>query len=208
MNTISIPEPVKIIAQHTTGNMVSCDSPHFIWANWILNDLSGSPIWEEVTACLIGYPLIEGKLGRDCTNPYTGQETEIKPSKYTQKMKERNNKHNGNAHFSDYTRKRLEKDKGDNLPIVQSFFSLDNQLQYIVEYPFECIADRLDQVLTRQEGKTKEGEIASVRAASWDAKHWIKHCKVHYLNEKEIHLNRKIYTKFLYIALCNMKEVQ
>ena len=137
-------------------------------------DANSSSLREQITAAVAGCKSIPGKLGRDAID-VNGNEKEIKPKNYTGKRT------NGGGCFNDYTRKRYKKDLNVNLPIIASLFA-KGMLIYVVEFKFECIADRLDEQIIRV--CESEGN-RYVRSCSWTYSNWIDNPDliVHYINK-------------------------
>ena len=190
-------ELVVITAEYAVGvNDLSDHEPLVKQCiDMMMSDKNSSQLLEWVTAYLIGCVPLEGKHGRDCVDLNTGIEKEIKPKKYTETPTD------GGAVFNDYTRKRWEKDKAVNLPIVQSYW-VNGRVQYIVEFPFSAIADRLEEQIIRT---CEERNNDYVRNAGWTYKHWINHCTVHYVSKTELQKNQGAFNKKLYMELMKRK---
>jgi len=152
-----------------------------------MSDLNSSLLREEITIAISGHESLPGKHGRDCVDPITGKEKEVKPKCYTGKST------NGGGCFNDYTRKRFDKDKEDNLPIIHSLF-VDGKLQYVIEFEFKEIAETLNQQINKI---CEQQKNRYVRSANWTYKHWITSpsLKFYYFNEQEISKNTKAMTK-------------
>ena len=137
-------------------------------------DANSSSLREQITAAVAGCKSLPGKLGRDAID-INGREKEIKPKNFTGKRT------NGGGCFNDYTRKRYEKDLCVNLPIISSLFA-EGMLIYVVEFKFECIANRLDEQIIRV--CEREGN-RYVRSCSWTYSNWIDNpdLVVHYINK-------------------------
>ena len=137
-------------------------------------DANSSSLREQITAAVAGCKSIPGKLGRDAID-VNGHEKEVKPKNFTGKRT------NGGGCFNDYTRKRYEKDLCVNLPIISSLFA-EGMLIYVVEFKFECIANRLDEQIVRV--CEREGN-RYVRSCSWTYSNWIDNPDliVHYINK-------------------------
>ena len=137
-------------------------------------DANSSSLREQITAAVAGCKSLPGKLGRDAID-INGREKEIKPKNFTGKRT------NGGGCFNDYTRKRYEKDLCVNLPIISSLFA-EGMLIYVVEFKFECIANRLDEQIVRV--CEREGN-RYVRSCSWTYSNWIDNpdLVVHYINK-------------------------
>ena len=137
-------------------------------------DANSSSLREQITAAVAGCKSLPGKLGRDAID-INGREKEVKPKNFTGKRT------NGGGCFNDYTRKRYEKDLCVNLPIISSLFA-EGMLIYVVEFKFECIANRLDEQIVRV--CEREGN-RYVRSCSWTYSNWIDNPDliVHYINK-------------------------
>ena len=137
-------------------------------------DANSSSLREQITAAVAGCKTIPGKLGRDAID-IDGIEKEIKPKNWTGKRT------NGGGCFNDYTRKRWKKDCNVNLPIIASLFA-KGMLIYVVEFTFDCIADRLDEQITRI---CEEQGNRYVRSCTWSYSNWIDYpmLRVHYINK-------------------------
>ena len=142
--------------------------------NAYMSDSNSSSLREQITAAVAGCKSLPGKLGRDAID-INGREKEIKPKNFTGKRT------NGGGCFNDYTRKRYESDLNVNLPIIASLFA-KGVLIYVVEFPFDAIADRLDEQIIRV--CEREGN-RYVRSCSWTYSNWIDNpdLRVHYLNK-------------------------
>ena len=138
-------------------------------------DANSSSLREQITAAVAGCKTIPGKLGRDAID-IDGIEKEIKPKNWTGKRT------NGGGCFNDYTRKRWKKDCNVNLPIIASLFA-KGMLIYVVEFTFDCIADRLDEQITRI---CEEQGNRYVRSCTWSYSNWIDYpmLRVHYINKE------------------------
>ena len=143
--------------------------------NEYMSDPNSSSLREQITAAVAGCKTIPGKLGRDAID-INGIEKEIKPKNYTGKRT------NGGGCFNDYTRKRWKKDCNVNLPIIASLFA-KGMLIYVVEFTFDCIADRLDEQITRI---CEEQGNRYVRSCTWSYSNWIDYpmLRVHYINKE------------------------
>ena len=139
-----------------------------------MNDSNSSSLREQITAAVAGCKSIPGKLGRDAID-IDGNEKEVKPKNFTGKRT------NGGGCFNDYTRKRYESDLNVNLPIIASLFA-KGVLIYVVEFPFDAIADRLDEQIIRV--CEREGN-RYVRSCSWTYSNWIDNpdLVIHYINK-------------------------
>ena len=141
-----------------------------------MNDSNSSSLREQITAAVAGCTTIPGKLGRDCID-IEEVKKEVKPKNWNGKRPT-----DGGGCFNDYTRKRWKKDCDVNLPIIASLFA-KGMLIYVVEFTFDCIADRLDEQIVRI---SEEQGNRYVRSCSWTYKHWVDYpmLRVHYINKK------------------------
>ena len=139
-------------------------------------DANSSSLREQITAAVAGCKTIPGKLGRDAID-IDGIEKEIKPKNWNGVKRT-----NGSGCFNDYTRKRWKKDCNVNLPIIASLFA-EGMLIYVVEFTFDCIADRLDEQITRI---CEEQGNRYVRSCTWSYSNWIDYpmLRVHYINKE------------------------
>ena len=138
-------------------------------------DANSSSLREQITAAVAGCKSLPGKLGRDAID-INGKQKEVKPKNWNGKKRT-----DGSGCFNDYTRKRYEKDLCVNLPIISSLFA-EGMLIYVVEFKFECIANRLDEQIVRV--CEREGN-RYVRSCSWTYSNWIDNpdLVVHYINK-------------------------
>ena len=138
-------------------------------------DANSSSLREQITAAVAGCKSLPGKLGRDAID-INGKQKEVKPKNWNGKKRT-----DGSGCFNDYTRKRYEKDLCVNLPIISSLFA-EGMLIYVVEFKFECIANRLDEQIIRV--CEREGN-RYVRSCSWTYSNWIDNpdLVVHYINK-------------------------
>lgn len=115
-----------------------------------MNDKNSSSLREFVTVSISGYEHNPEKLGYNGYkhNSAIGGEPincEAKPKNIQTEgydLRKTKPKLNGEGGFNDYTVKRLEKDKQNNLNLLCSGF-VDGELQYVLEFPFEAIYERL-----------------------------------------------------------------
>jgi hypothetical protein len=141
---------------------------------YAITDVNSSRLREDLTSFVCGYKSISGKLGYDAVDSVTNQYKEIKPKLFTGKST------NGGGNFTDMTMLRLEKMKNDNINVITSFFSY-GKLIYILEFPFECIYDRLYEQIYE---KCVVKKNSYTRSASFTYKHYIDNPKlqVKYIN--------------------------
>lgn len=149
-----------------------------------INDKNSSLLREYLTVSLAGYKATETKIG------YNGfkQSTELggkliaceaKPQNLNSednKKKRSPRKLNGGGNFTDYTHKRLLKDKKENLNMLISGF-VDGELLYVLEFPFRYsdFINRLKaQLQKRFPNGDKSGEF--LRSANFTFEHY-KKCK-------------------------------
>ncbi len=105
-----------------------------------VNDSNSSTIREFITVALAGYEHSKKKLGYNGYRQIVGAEAkeycEAKPRNLITGQHKRR-KLNGGGNFTDYTPKRLERDKAKSINILVSGF-VDGKLVYILEFPFNC----------------------------------------------------------------------
>lgn len=164
-----------------------------------MNDKNSSSLREFVTVSISGYEHNANKLGYNGYKHNTdiGGEPvncEAKPKNIQTEgydLRKSKPKLNGEGGFNDYTVKRLEKDKENNLNLLCSGF-IDGELQYILEFPFEAIYERLKQELTKIKGPY-------LRSAIFNFSHYqdFKAVNVVYANQKSIISNQKYFNKKL-----------
>jgi hypothetical protein len=162
-----------------------------------MNDKNSSSLREFVTVSIAGYTHSAKKLGYNGykhTNAIgsIALNCEAKPKNIqtegydTRKTKAKLNAEGG---FNDYTVKRLEKDVQANLNLLCSGF-IDGELQYILEFPFSAIYERLASELTKIKGPY-------LRSATFNFSHYEQcaYLKVIYSNLNSIKVNAKYFNK-------------
>lgn len=166
-----------------------------------INDKNSSLLREYITVSLAGYTPTNTKIG------YNGfkQSTQIggkviaceaKPQNLnTEDNGKRKNPRrlNGGGNFTDYTHKRLAKDKKENPNILISGF-VDGELIYVLEFPFGCpsFVKRLKiQLKKRFPSGDKLGEF--LRSANFTFEHYknCKELKVVYLEKDKLEKHKK-----------------
>ena len=139
-----------------------------------INDKNSSTLREFLTVSIAGYEHTKQKVG------YNGYKLssygkplmcEAKPQNVSKNGKR---KLDGGGNFTDYTHERLERDRKENLNVLVSGF-VDGRLLYVLEFPFGCIASRLEEQLNKQFPK---GDIKGqyLRSARFNYKDYIN-CK-------------------------------
>ncbi|MBU1046148.1 hypothetical protein KJ616_03470 [Patescibacteria group bacterium] len=170
-----------------------------------INDRNSSLLREYVTVSLAGYVPTDTKISYNGFKQSTqiGGETiacEAKPQNLNTEdnSKRKNPRHlNGGGNFTDYTHKRLAKDKKGNLNMLISGF-VDGELIYVLEFPFNCpsFVKRLKiQLMKRFPNGDKSGEF--LRSANFTFEHY-KNCKglkVVYLAKGKLEKNKKHFAK-------------
>ena len=173
-----------------------------------INDKNSSTIREFLTVSMAGYIHQDTKIG------YNGfkQSSEIggnpiaceaKPQNINtedNKKKKNPRKLNGGGNFTDYTHKRLFRDKKEKPNMLTSGF-IDGELIYILEFPFVCssftkhLKKQLDKRFPRGD---KLGEF--LRSANFIFEHY-KNCKefkIVYLDKDKLLKNKDNFTKNFY----------
>ena len=162
-----------------------------------INDKNSSTIREFITVTLAGYTHKEGKIGyngfkQDAFVHGRTIKCEAKPKninteefkKYKRKKRKTPPaKLNGGGNFTDYTRKRLEKDKKEkNLNMLVSGF-IDGKLIYIIEFPFNSpdFVKNLEDKIKKWEDKLKGSRNVKgqfLRSAEFSFRDYIKSSKI------------------------------
>lgn len=183
-----------------------------------INDKNSSLLREYITVSLAGYTPTNTKIG------YNGfkQSTQIggkviaceaKPQNLnTEDNKKRKSprKLNGGGNFTDYTRKRLVRDKKENPNMLISGF-IDGELIYALEFPFGCASfiKRLKiQLKKRFPVGDKLGEF--LRSANFMFEHYkkCKNLKIIYLEKEKLEKHKKHLTGKFYDFLINKNETK
>lgn len=173
-----------------------------------INDKNSSLLREYITVSLAGYTPTNTKIG------YNGfkQSTQIggkviaceaKPQNLnTEDNSKRKNPRRltGGGNFTDYTHKRLAKDRKENPNMLISGF-VDGELIYVLEFPFNCpsFVKRLKiQLKKRFPNGDKSGEF--LRSANFTFEHYknCKELKVVYLKNEKLEKNEKQLTQKYY----------
>lgn len=165
-----------------------------------MNDKNSSSLREFVTVSIAGYKHNSNKLGYNGYKQNTSIggkpiNCEAKPKNIQTdgyEDKKTKSKLNGEGGFNDYTVKRLEKDAKENLNLLCSGF-VDGELQYILEFPFSAIYDRLKTALIKLVGPY-------LRSATFNLAHYqdCNNLKIIYCNKESVKKNKKYFTKNLY----------
>ena len=165
-----------------------------------MNDKNSSSLREFVTVSIAGYEHNPNKLGyngykHDSQIGSISINCEAKPKNIQTEgydTKKTKPKLNGEGGFNDYTVKRLEKDAEANLNLLCSGF-IDGELQYILEFPFSAIYERLKQELTKIKGPY-------LRGATFNFSHYkdFPTLKLIYGNKNAVERNKKYFNKVLY----------
>ena len=178
-----------------------------------INDKNSSTLREIITVLLSGYKHLERKIGFNGFRQTSMGETlfcEAKPKNFDteeyEKFLEKKRKNppaklNGYGNFSDYTHKRMERDKKENLSMLISGF-VDGKLIYILEFPFKTnsFTTKLEEQLNKMFPNGDEsGKF--LRSANFSYKDYInsKECKINFILEKneleklEKYINREFF---------------
>ncbi|MEK7171764.1 MAG: hypothetical protein AAB739_02530 [Patescibacteria group bacterium] len=167
-----------------------------------INDKNSSSLREFVTVSIAGYQHNPNKLGYNGykQNSAIGGQSiscEAKPKNiqtegYDQKKSKP--KLNGEGGFNDYTIERLKKDIKENPNLLSSGF-IDGELQYILEFPFKVVYERLKKQLPK-----KRVIGTYTRMASFNFSHYSDYpnIKIVYLNKQASGKNQKYFNKNFY----------
>ncbi|MCD8528986.1 MAG: hypothetical protein LRY27_03265 [Chitinophagales bacterium] len=177
-----------------------------------INDKNSSSLREYITVATAGYEHNTNKLGYNGYKHLSniGGKTincEAKPVNVNttdfeiQKSKKRLN---GQGNFTDYTPERLEKDLKQNLNMLSSGF-IDGELQYIIEYPFVALKDRLETQLNKHFKNKAREKGTYLRSASFTFIHYSNNNKLKtiYLNKEAVSKNEKYFNKQFFQFLKN-----
>lgn len=174
-----------------------------------INDKNSSLLREYITVSLAGYIPTNTKIG------YNGfkQSTQIggkviaceaKPQNLSSENNSSKRKNprrlNGGGNFTDYTHKRLLKDRKENPNMLISGF-VDGELIYVLEFPFICSSfiERLKiQIKKRFPNGDKLGEY--LRSANFTFEHYknCKELKVVYLEKDKLEKHKRQLTQKYY----------
>lgn len=183
-----------------------------------INDKNSSLLREYITVSLAGYIPTNTKIG------YNGfkQSTQIggkviaceaKPQNLnTEDNGKRKNSRRltGGGNFTDYTHKRLAKDKKENPNMLVSGF-VNGELIYVLEFPFNCLSfvKRLRvQLKKRFPNGDKSGEF--LRSANFTFEHYksCKGLKIIYLEKDKLEKHKKQFTQKYYDFLFKKIEYE
>ena len=158
-----------------------------------INDKNSSTIREFITVTFAGYKHVEKKIGyngfkQDAFVFGKTVKCEAKPKNVDSHSKPLR-KLNGGGNFTDYTFKRLEKDKKEkDLSMLISGF-VDGKLIYILEFPFVYseFIKHLEEQLQHRFGSEKRTSGQFLRSANFDYKYFIDcpSLKIIYLLSKD-----------------------
>lgn len=187
----------NLLLNKSKDNLIACLSDLL---TAYINDKNSSSLREFVTVSIAGYDHNSNKLGYNGYrhNNDIGSEPvncEAKPKNIQSEgydARKTKPKLNGEGGFNDYTVKRLEKDAKAQLNLLCSGF-VDGELQYILEFPFSAIYDRLAKELTKIKGPY-------LRSATFNFSHYqdIEGLLVVYVNKSAILANKKYFNKKLH----------
>lgn len=175
-----------------------------------MNDKNSSSLREFVTVSIAGYEHSQNKLGyngykQNSAIGGTPIACEAKPKNiqtdgYDQKKTKP--KLNGEGGFNDYTPERLSKDIKENLNLLSSGF-IDGELQYIIEFPFKAVYERLKKQLPEKRTKGTYTRMASFNFSHYSS---YPNIKIVYLNKNTIKNNEKYFNKIFYRFLIRHKQ--
>jgi hypothetical protein len=175
-----------------------------------INDRNSSLLREYITVSLAGYTPTNTKIGyngfKQSTQIGGKVSCEAKPQNLnTEDNNKRKNPRrlNGGGNFTDYTYKRLKKDKKENPNMLISGF-VDGELIYILEFPFNYspFVEKLKiQLKRRFPNGDRPGEF--LRSANFTFEDY-KNCKklkIIYLKKDKLEKHKKQLTKKYYLFL-------
>lgn len=175
-----------------------------------INDKNSSSLREFVTVSIAGYKHNPNKLGYNGykqNSAIGGQSISCEPKPkniQTDGYDQRKSKPklNGDGGFNDYTIERLKKDAKENLNLLSSGF-IDGELQYISEFPFKVVYERLKKQLPK-----KRTVGTYTRMASFNFSHYADepNIKIIYLNKHAIEKNQKYFNKNFYRFLIEQER--
>lgn len=193
-------ELAELLLNKSKDNLIACLNDLL---TAYINDKNSSSLREFVTVSIAGYEHNANKLGYNGYkhNSSIGGKSvncEAKPKNIqTDGYDDKKNKSklNGEGGFNDYTHKRLDKDYNENLNLLCSGF-IDGELQYILEFPFSAIKERLEIALKKLAGPY-------LRSATFNFSHYKVHndLKIIYCNYESVKNNKKYFTKNLHSFL-------
>ena len=181
-----------------------------------INDKNSSTLREFITVALAGYEHNANKIGfNGFKHTTTGKSIacEAKPKNvsnqdledYQSGIRKTFHKLRGNGNFTDYTWKRFNKDKKENLNILVSGF-VDGKLIYLLEFPFstKLFTSKLE---TQLQNKFPNGDEAGyyLRSANFSYKDFVDSIElkivycVNYLEDYQQFIVRDFYQKLLQI---------
>jgi hypothetical protein len=190
-------ELAELLISKSKDNLISCLNDLL---TVYMNDKNSSSLREFITVSVAGYHHNPEKLGYNGfkhSDEIGGKpiNCEAKPKNIQTEgydNKKTKQKLNAEGSFNDYTEKRLEKDEKANLNVLSSGF-IDGELQYIIEFPFSVIEERMKENLKRKVGPY-------LRTSSFNFSH-IKDSnllKIIYSNKLAIERNKHYFNKNLY----------
>ena len=146
-------ELAELLISKSKDNLISCLNDLL---TVYMNDKNSSSLKEFITVSVAGYHHNPEKLGYNGfkhSDEIGGKpiNCEAKPKNIQTEgydNKKTKQKLNAEGSFNDYTEKRLEKDEKANLNVLSSGF-IDGELQYIIEFPFSVIEERMKENLKR-----------------------------------------------------------
>lgn len=156
-----------------------------------INDKNSSTVREFVTVTLAGYTHVEKKIGYNGFKQDTFSGTTIRCEAKPKNIDTNStsiDKLKGYGNFSDYTFKRLEKDKKEKgLNMLVSGF-IDGKLIYVLEFPFNYagLIDKLEKQLWKRFPQGKDIPTEYLRSASFDYRDFVdcKDLRIVYLLNK------------------------
>ena len=148
-----------------------------------INDKNSSSLREYITVSIAGYTHNPKKLGYNGFNQNNmiggkAMNCEAKPKNIQTEdydVRKSKPKLNGEGGFNDYTIERLQKDVQESLNLLSSGF-IDGELQYIIEFPFSDVQDRLKEQVPEIRAAGTYTRMASFNYSHYSNSKNIKFC--------------------------------
>jgi hypothetical protein len=181
---------IEIICQYVIGNTTMFDLLDDDNKNLFLcylNDSNSSSLREVITARVAKCNWSSKKHGLDGTDVKTNKGKEIKPKSGQSTNLDKNGKKQkcgGGGTFNDFTLKKCNQLKEENVDIICSLF-YDSILMFVVEFPFSVISDFIENKLKNNLERT---DLVRPRSVSFSHANYLNYPDliVHYINIKNI----------------------